>query len=134
HLCPHGALQQLVKPAAKSARHWKLPRPIARGLSWIPGISLALAYLVLVMWPTVDISSWEPFHAYLFRIAGWGSILFAAVSLLVATFVPMAYCRYGCPTGHLIDYLRRTARSNRLQLADIVAVGLLLTAIGASYW
>lgn len=79
--------------------------------------------------PTVDLSSWEPFHAYLFRVAGWGSLAFAAGTLWVAAFVPMAYCRFGCPTGRLLDYLRRNARSDRVGNADFVALGLLVLAV-----
>ena len=81
--------------------------------------------------PTIDLSSWEPFHAYLFRIAGWGSIALCALTLGVAMFVPMGYCLFGCPTGRLIDHLRRTARSDRIDFADVVSVALLVFALAA---
>jgi hypothetical protein len=45
-------------------------------------------------------------------------------------FVPMGYCQLGCPTGRLIDYLRRTARSDRIDFADVIAVTLLAFALG----
>ena len=102
-------------------------------LAWIPGITLTSAYLVLLIWPSVDLSTWEPFHAYLFRIAGWGSIALAVLSVIAAAAVPMAYCRWGCPTGRLIDYVRFSAASGRVQRADIVAVGLLVIAIARHF-
>jgi hypothetical protein len=79
--------------------------------------------------PTIDLSSWEPFHAYLFRIAGWGSFVLALGTLALAAVIPMGYCRLGCPTGRLLDYLRRSAVSDRIQTGDYVAVGLFAVAI-----
>lgn len=129
HLCPHGAVQQLVKPGSRSRRKLRLPPRAAAWLKRIPGATLVIAYLALITVPSIDLSSWEPFHAYLFRIASWGSIGLALATVALAAVVPMGYCRLGCPTGRLIDYLRRSAASNRIQVADIVAAGLLVVAL-----
>ena len=129
HLCPHGAIQQLVKPPSRSWRHLKLPHRFAKWMSFIPGVTLSLAYVAVIANPTTDLSTWEPFHAYLFHIAGWGSIALAVSSVILALFIPMGYCRLGCPTGRLLDYLRRKANSDRIQFADYVAVGLLAMAL-----
>ncbi|MEM0925184.1 MAG: 4Fe-4S binding protein, partial [Planctomycetota bacterium] len=128
HLCPHGAVQQAIRPSAKNRRLVKLPRRASRMLVWVPGCLLVIAYLTLLVRPTADLSSWEPFHAYLFHLAPWLSIAFAAITLIAAAFLPMAYCRYGCPTGRLLDYLRRSASSDRIVFADVTAIGLLITA------
>ena len=133
HLCPHGALQQLIRPAPKSRRHWKLPSRLQRWLLFLPGVTLVTAYIVLILFPSVDLSSWEPFHAYLFRIAGWGSLALAILTLAVSAVIPMGYCRLGCPTGKLLDYLRRTAVSNRIAMSDYVAVALLAFALLVRY-
>jgi len=130
HLCPHGALQQLIRSPTRSRRHLKLPAKLSQWLVVIPGATLVVAYLFLLFRPATDLSSWEPFHAYLFRIAGWGSIAFALGSLAVSTFIPMAYCRLGCPTGRLLEHLRRSAASDRIKLADCVAFALL----GVASW
>ena len=129
HLCPHGAVQQLVRPKSDSKRRWQPPQKWLRWLQWIPGVTLTAAYLCIIVWPAIDLSSWEPFHAYLFGIAGSTVMVLCASTLVAAAFVPMAYCRLGCPTGRLIDHLRRTAKSDRISLADGVAVGLLVFAI-----
>jgi Na+-translocating ferredoxin:NAD+ oxidoreductase RnfG subunit len=129
HLCPHGAIQQLVRPTRKSKRYWKPPSQLINAFRFLPGTLLVIAYLALIWIPATDLSSWEPFHAYLFRIAPWTALAFAGVTLLFSAFVPMGYCRLGCPTGRLIDHLRRTANSNRFNGADAVSVVLLLVAI-----
>jgi Na+-translocating ferredoxin:NAD+ oxidoreductase RnfG subunit len=129
HLCPHGAIQQLIKPSARSRLRI---HPSSRATKWltrIPAVILVVAYLALISFPRIDLSAWEPFHAYLFRIAGGGAFILAGASLIVAAVIPMGYCRFGCPTGSLLDYLRRTATSDRVQLADYVAIALLLFAL-----
>ena len=92
-------------------------------------MTLVVAYLCLIAMPKIDLASWEPFHAYLFRVAGGGSFAFAIASLALAAVIPMGYCRLGCPTGRLLDYLRRSAVSDRIQVGDVVAIGLLIVAM-----
>ncbi|WP_372896658.1 FMN-binding protein [Stieleria sp.] len=129
HLCPHGALQQLLRPHHKSKRYWKPPARMMAVLKFLPGTTLVIGYLTLLWSPTTDLSSWEPFHAYLYRIASWTALTLAGVTLLFSAFVPMGYCRLGCPTGRLLDHLRRSAGSDRVQVADGVAIGLLVAAV-----
>ncbi|MDA7878209.1 FMN-binding protein [bacterium] len=129
HLCPHGAIQQLVRPTTKSMRYRKLRPRLGRLMRRLPGITLCGAYTGLVLLPTLDLASWEPFHAYLFRIASWSSLAFAFATIAISAVLPMGYCRYGCPTGRVLDYLKRTATSDRLQVADFVAASLLIFAL-----
>lgn len=129
HLCPHGALQQLVRPTKKSMRYRNLRPRLSRLMRRLPGITLCAAYAGLVLLPTLDLASWEPFHAYLFRIAGWSSLAFAFATIAISAVLPMGYCRFGCPTGRLLDYLKRTATSDHLQVADFVAASLLIFAL-----
>lgn len=129
HLCPHGAVQQLVRPGSRWRRKLRLSPSKIRWLKRIPGATLVIAYLVLITAPSIDLSSWEPFHAYLFRIASWGSIALAVATIALSALIPMGYCRLGCPTGRLIDYLRRSAASDRIGTGDYVAIGLLLVSL-----
>ena len=129
HLCPHGAIQQLVRPKPRSLRYKKLTPALSRMMRCLPGLTLCAAYIALVLLPTIDLASWEPFHAYLFRIASWSSLAFAFATLAISAVLPMGYCRFGCPSGRLLDYLKRTATSDRLQVGDAVAVGLLVFAL-----
>lgn len=129
HLCPHGAIQQLVRPTKRSIRYRKMPPRFSRLMRRLPGITLCGAYAGLVLLPTLDLASWEPFHAYLFRIASWSSLAFAFATIAISAVLPMGYCRFGCPTGRMLDYLKRTATSERVQVADFVAASLLIFAV-----
>jgi transcriptional regulator of nitric oxide reductase len=128
HLCPHGAVQQLLP------RRWKLRRPLprwlARLLRMIRPLLLAWALLVaLCQWPfsLVDL---EPFDAWSWRAAAWPTFAVAIVGLVASLFVPMAYCRYGCTTGAVLEYLRHHRQSYRLTRADILAAACLVIGLG----
>jgi len=127
HLCPHGAAQQLLRGRLRRGR--SVPRWLARGLNSLRPLLLLWVLLVAFCeWPfsLVDI---EPFDAYLWRSAGWATVAVAIAGLLAASLVPMAYCRHACPTGAVLDYVRRQGTSHRWRWADGLAVAYLaLTA------
>jgi hypothetical protein len=128
HMCPHGALQQLLKNRLPWQLH--VSGRIQAWLKRIPPLLLVWVVLIgLMHWPysAVDI---EPFDAWLWRIAGWPTLIVAGCGLLASLFVPMAYCRFGCPTGSLLDHLRRGGRSG-FQARDVLAFVLLLAAAAA---
>lgn len=124
HLCPHGAAQQRLRGTLPW--QWSPPRWMARWLAAVPGALLVIAYVLVITSVPVNLAWWEPFNAYLWPVAAWGSVVLAIGSLAFAAVVPMGYCRFGCPTGRLLDYVRRTARSDRLTVRDAVAGGLAL--------
>jgi Na+-translocating ferredoxin:NAD+ oxidoreductase RnfG subunit len=128
HICPHGALQQLVK--GRFAQPRSLPRFLDQVGSVLPVSLLLLTVLVGMFAWRFNLASIEPFDAYLFRVAGWGTLSVAIAGLAVSLFVPMAYCRYGCPTGSLLSFLRLNAHSDRWNRRDTCALVLLLVAVG----
>lgn len=128
HLCPHGAVQQLLRNRVP----WRvqLSRRLTRGLRLLPVVLLLWCVTVAMTgWPfsLVDV---EPFDAWLLRITGWASLAIAVVGLLASLFVPMAYCRFGCPTGAMLSWLRLNGRSDRWSRRDWTAVALVLLACG----
>ncbi|MCA9036638.1 MAG: 4Fe-4S binding protein, partial [Planctomycetaceae bacterium] len=126
HICPHGAVQQLLR----NRLPWKLSisGKIQRRLRLIPVILITWVMLVGFLhlpFSPVDI---EPFDAWLFSIAGTATIIVAIGGLVASALTPMAYCRFGCPTGALLDFLTRSRRSD-WQLQDTFALILLAAAI-----
>lgn len=132
HLCPHGAVQQLVMNAVP--RRWRpaagLPRRLSRTLALMPVGLLAWVMIVaLGQWP-FNLAAIEPFDAYVWRIAGGATIAIALVGLAFSLLVPMAYCRFGCPTGAMLNYLRLQGAGDRWTRRDTAALGLLGLALG----
>ena len=131
HICPHGAAQELLGRVAK--RKLRLPRGLDRGMKWIPLLLLGFALIVTMLELPFDLASVEPFDAYIFRAAGWATIAIAVAGLVASLFVPQAYCKYGCPTGSLLELVRSHGRADRFNRRDAAAVVLLLLAI-VMYW
>ncbi|MEZ5387796.1 MAG: FMN-binding protein [Prosthecobacter sp.] len=119
HICPHGALQQLV--AKRLPRHWSPSKRVDASLSKLPFVLLAFVFFCVVFAMPVDLNALEPFDAYLFRVAGWASIAIAVTGLAWSLVTPLAYCRYGCPTGALFKLLRFTGDADRFGVRDWLA-------------
>ena len=123
HICPHGALQQLL--ARRLPWQVRLPRKLDKFLGGLPLLLLGFVlFAILRSWP-VNLNAIEPFDAYLVWIAGWGTVVVAIVGLIAALFTPLAYCKYGCPTGALFRLLRFTGDNDRLGLRDWLAAAVL---------
>ena len=124
HLCPHGALQQLLIKRIP----WQLHpgRTTNRILEAVPLI-LLIAMATVVTWNLpVSLVDLEPFDAWLFKAAGAATLFVAVIGLMFSLLIPMAYCRFGCPTGALLSFLRFHGRSDQWQLRDTAAVVLLV--------
>jgi hypothetical protein len=133
HLCPHGAAQELLGRVAPRSWRIALPRDVASGLRWLPGLLLAMVIAITLLALPIDLASVEPFDAYIFRSAGWATIVIAVAGLIASLFVPMAYCHYGCPTGALLEFLRARGPSDRFSRRDAAAACLVLLAAVLSW-
>lgn len=131
HLCPHGAAQDLLK--RRLSRQLRIPKRLARALLVLPALLLAWCVIVGMLALSVSLVDIEPFDAWVFRVAGWATISVAVVGLIASLFVPMAYCRYGCPTGALLKFLRVHSHSERWTARDWAALGLAGLALCLSF-
>jgi thiamine biosynthesis lipoprotein ApbE len=131
-ICPHGAAQEIL--GRLSRRTLQLPERLHRLARLLPG-----ALLVLAFCGTLALSGFSPgqFEPFDFWLLGWASVLPAVLAvggLAASFFVPMAYCRYGCPTGALFGFLRTASSREGFTRRDAAALcGLLAGAIFV-YW
>ena len=132
HLCAHGAAQQLIVRLVKPKR--SVPAALRPWLTFLPWVLLALAMLTAALHVPLGLVDIEPFDAYLPMVAGVAALAIFGVSLAVSCVVPMAYCRYGCPTGALLDHLRLHGRADRFTWRDGVMLGCLAVAAVAHWW
>ena len=129
-LCPHGAAQQLVKNWLPKSWRIGVPARLAVVLRAVPFFLLLLVVVVAVKQLAFNLVSLEPFDAYLFRVAGWATITLAVVGLVASLFVPLAYCRYGCPTGAMLNFLWGGGRPGKFSRRDGLALACLVLAVG----
>ncbi len=129
HLCPHGILQQWIRPR-QSRRLWAPLQHALHGSAWLV-IVITLVGIVVPL--TTNLAWLEPFDAYAVRVGVSFSLVIWAASLLLARLQPMAYCRHACPTGKLLDYVRRDASSHRITLVDFALLaGVVMIWISAA--
>jgi NosR/NirI family transcriptional regulator, nitrous oxide reductase regulator len=126
-VCPHGAAQSLLArlPAPRLAVAPRADRLLRK----IPALLLGAAFLGALAWPQLNLATLEPFDAWVMGGAALASAILAVLGLALAPFAPMAYCRYGCPTGALLAYIRTTGDERRLGRRDLVAAGLLAAGL-----
>ena len=70
----------------------------------------------------------EPFDVWLWSVAGIGTLAVAVVGLIASLFMPMAYCRFGCPTGALLNYVSHSSGKS-FNRRDLAAAMLLLASV-----
>ncbi len=126
-VCPFGAAQMLLR--RRTRWHWRVPRRLDRTLRTVPALILAAVLFAVMTGRSWNLASVEPFHAFLWPMAGWATVTIAVVGLALSLVRPMAYCRYGCPTGALLEYVRYKRHGDRLRWGDAAAVALLIAAL-----
>lgn len=129
-ICPHGAAQQII--GALGHKRWTLPNTVSRWLEFLPTLLLGVALLILVCGFGFNLAKIEAFDAWSWRTATTAALVIAAIGLVASFFVPQAYCRFGCPTGALLNFLRSGGHSDRFGRRDWTAFGFLGLAIAAA--
>ncbi len=123
-ICPHGVVQEWLA----LCRRWRvIPSPkVAAWLERLPAVLLGVAFLPLVGGWSFNLARLEPFDAWTW--AGWGTVsgVLAIAGWVAALFVPMAYCRFGCPTGALLRFVRPGGARDRFGARDVLASALLV--------
>lgn len=128
-ICPHGAAQELISHYRPARWQWTLPAGVVRGLEYLPGALLFLVLVVALLALPLDLAGMEPFAAYVVRSAGWATLAVAGVGLVASVFVPQAYCRFGCPTGALLNFVRARGATDRFSRRDGAALLLVGVAV-----
>jgi hypothetical protein len=130
HICPHGAAQELLGRVSRWRLH--VPRGVDRGLRWLPPLLIALVLVITMFELDIDRADVEPFVAYQVWLASRVSIAIAVAGLVAAAFVPMAYCKYGCPTGLVLSFVRSHGKADGFGRRE-VAAGVLVVVVAALY-
>lgn len=125
-ICPHGAAQLWLGKLTK--RKIVVPPPLGRWLERLPGALLLLGLAGAFALVPVVVADLEPFDAWAWRSAGVGVLGLAGLGLLASVFVPQAYCRYGCPTGALLKWVRTTGPGDHWTRRDTAALVFVVVA------
>lgn len=133
HLCPHGAAQELISHYRPARFQLTLPAGVIRGLEFLPGALLFFTLVVALLALPFDLAGLEPFAAYVIRSAGVATLAVAALGLVASFFVPQAYCRFGCPTGALLNFVRTRGVTDTFSRRDFAALALVGFAVALNF-
>ncbi len=100
HVCPFGALQQLMGYCSKKKIGMSVK--LVKVLNWFRRVLWVL--LMVCLWTGLffEWMDYELFTAFLFQTASPVVIGCAVAVALLSIFIPRPYCRFVCPTGTLI--------------------------------
>ena len=129
HICPHGVAQEWIGRVRPRSWRLKLPRWLDWGLKRLPATLLIVIVLATALATPLDLARLEAFDAWLLGAAVLASTIIAIFGLLATAVIPMAYCRYGCPTGALFKFIRSHGKADRFGAADALAGCLLVVSI-----
>jgi thiamine biosynthesis lipoprotein len=85
--------------------------------------------LAALVWPRWSLGEAEPFDAWVLGTAVAIPLGLAVVGLVASVFVPQAYCKYGCPTGALLKFVRTSNVEERWARRDTLAA--LVLSVGS---
>jgi NosR/NirI family nitrous oxide reductase transcriptional regulator len=122
-LCPHGAAQQWMSKLRKTPV--QIPAGLSKMLEYLPVALLGFVLVVAFHKLKFPLAALEPFDAYVWEVAGVATITIAIVGLMASAFVPMAYCRYGCPTGAVLKLFEYRRNDKTWSRRDYLAFGFL---------
>lgn len=131
-LCPHGAAQEWLGRFKRL--HVRIPNSVLRYLRFFPAILLVVAFGLGLLAPRFDLSALEAFDAWALRGTAIAATVIALVGLVASLFVPMVYCRYGCPTGVLLRFIRTTGSNDCFGRRDLWALILLIAGSAFVFW
>lgn len=110
YVCPYGALQELSGKITKK-------KIILKGV-WKKiilhsrEIILWIIFIVLISGIEFDTSELEPFTAFLLQQASVWVIVLASIFIILSIFFTKPWCNYCCPTGQILEYLRKPIKTN----------------------
>ncbi|MFO0867929.1 MAG: FAD:protein FMN transferase [Pirellulales bacterium] len=131
-ICPHGAAQFWLGRWRRL--HVPLPPRVQQVLSRLPALLLVGGAALAIVRPQFDLTWLEPFDAWVLGAAATVSAVVALTGLAASLVVPHAYCRFGCPTGALLKFVRGGGSLDRWRWRDATAGCVALAAVAAACW
>lgn len=113
-----------VELARQSSGRIRMRAVVHRALKLSAVAILCIAVLSLLAPFVMQLTIFEPFDVYAWRV-GWSvSLIVFIASLVLAAKEPMGYCRLACPTGMLLESMRRRRAGRRLLVGDMLLLAL----------
>jgi len=83
---------------------------LLRLLKWVRPVGLGVIAIILLFGVSVDLTDVEPFSAFTYQTASAVVLVMAIFFLLVSVIIPKPWCNYFCPTGQLLELMRKPGK------------------------
>ena len=133
-ICPHGLIQETMAQRVPSKYSWKLSKDLKWALKFIPGLLLFFSTVALIFELPFELSDLEVFSAWYPTRASTICLILFVVSLIISAFIPKGYCKYACPTGRLLEFVRDTGKADKFGFADKMAGMILFVLLGMIFF
>lgn len=120
-ICPHGLIQETMAQKIPSKYSWKLSQELKWALKFIPGLLLILSLIALLFELPLELADLEVFSAWYPTRASTVCIILFVLSIILSAFIPKGYCKYACPTGRFLEYLRDSGKADKFGFSDKMA-------------
>lgn len=122
YLCPFGAAQEFVggirlkvkgkKSSALSPQLSVLSSQSMKSIIFnffavLRKVILLTLLIIVALGVGLDLSVVEPFPIFNYQSIGFGVAIFAAVIIVASVFIKKPWCNYLCPTGTLLESIRK---------------------------
>ncbi|GAF04046.1 FMN-binding protein [Saccharicrinis fermentans] len=104
-VCPFGAAQELC--GKMKQKKLDISAKIYRWLNFFREFFFWTILTFLWLGFFFDVSYVEPFSAFSIHQASYFTLGLAGFFLVVSLFVPKAWCRFFCPTGYILQWIRK---------------------------
>lgn len=104
-VCPFGAAQEMCgKVCSRKVQFSEKTNTFLKTLR--QRIFFALLVLLWIGF-SFDLTLIEPFSAFSVANASYWMLGFASLFLILSLFIPKVWCRYFCPTGFILEWIRK---------------------------
>jgi NosR/NirI family nitrous oxide reductase transcriptional regulator len=104
-VCPYGAAQELCGKV--TSKKIKVSPQARKNLN---NTRETIFFTIMIIFWTgfiFDVSLVEPFAAFSIIKTGYFTLGIAGLFLVISLFVPKAWCNYFCPTGYVLEWIRK---------------------------
>lgn len=105
YLCPFGVLQEFAGKINR--RKVKISAKAFKVILIIRKLILLAIIVITALGVGLNLLYVEPFSAFHWQSVGFGMVTFAVVILITSVFITKPWCSFLCPTGLLLEMIRK---------------------------
>ncbi len=104
-ICPFGAAQELLGKVNR--RKIRIKKRVMKVLNYSRTVITLLVFFSMWVSMGLELAQYEAFTIFLLGRASTAVLVIAILGLLSSIFINKPYCRFVCPTGQILDWIKK---------------------------